>query len=193
VPDAAVHNMRTISYPFLMGLFRRIGWRASWRVIGVRYASDLLYELTPEDLGLLGAEARRLKPRVVILNQRLPKKQLAAVRAAAPGARLVYWSLTEDLYALAAHVRRRVPEARGPALKDPRLLERIRPAYRRKVLNRAPWAADPSPGIKTPASNTALKPNRCGLNFLINEVGILETTVIKPIPNVTQIKWRLTK
>lgn len=143
MPDAAVHNMRTISYPFLMGLFRRIGWRASWRVIGVRYASDLLYELTPEDLGLLAAEARRLRPRVVILNQRLPKKQLAAVRAAAPGARLVYWSLTEDLYALAAHVRRRVPEARGPALKDPRLLERIRPAYRRKVLNRAPWAADP--------------------------------------------------
>lgn len=138
-----MHNLRTISFPFLMGLFRLIGWRPSWCVIGVRYASDLLYELTPEDLGLLTAEARRRKPRIMIFNQRLPRKQLAAVRAAAPGARLVYWPLTEDLYALSAHVRRRVPEARGPALKDPRLLERIRPVYRREFLNRAPWAVNP--------------------------------------------------
>ncbi|MCR4294055.1 MAG: hypothetical protein NUW21_00865, partial [Elusimicrobia bacterium] len=138
-----MHNLRSISYPFLMGLFRLIGWRASWCVLGVRYASDLLYELTPEDLGLLTAEAKRRKPRVVLFNQRLPKRQLAAVRAAASGARVVYWSLTEDLYALASHVRRRIPQARGPALKDPRLLERIRPVYRRKFLNRAPWAVNP--------------------------------------------------
>ena len=143
LPDAAVHNLGTIAYPFLMGLSRLIGWRACWCVLGVRYAPDLLYTLTPRDLRLLLVEVRRRKPRVVVLNQHLPKKQLSDISAAVPGARLVRWTLGEDLQYLADHVRRRIPEARGPVLEDPRLLDRIQPIYRRKILNRAPWALNP--------------------------------------------------
>ncbi len=142
IPDTAVHHLRTITYPFLMGLGRLLGWRARWRVIGVRYAPDLRYTLTPEDLALLVAEARRLKPKAVVINQRLPKAQLSALAAAA-GARVVYWDMTENVHDLAEVVRRRVPEARGKVLDDPRLLDRIRPSYRRKLLNKAPWAANP--------------------------------------------------
>lgn len=127
-----------------MGLGRLIGWRAHWRVLGVRYAPDLRYALTAEDLGLLTAEARRLRPKAVVINQRLPKSQLNAIAAAAPGARLVPWDLTENIHELAGRVRRLIPEARGPVLDDPGLLDRIRPDYRRKVLNKAPWAANPT-------------------------------------------------
>lgn len=143
IPDTAVHHLRTITYPFLMGLSRLIGWRARWRVLGVRYAPDLRYALTTEDLGLLVAEARRLRPKAVVINQRLPKAQLSAIAAAVPRARLVYWEMTENVHDLAEVVRRRIPEARGPVLDDPRLLDRIRPSYRRKILNKAPWAANP--------------------------------------------------
>lgn len=143
IPDTAVHHLRTITYPFLMGLSRLIGWRARWRVLGVRYAPDLRYALAKEDLGLLVAEARRLRPKAVVINQRLPKAQLSAIAAAVPGARLVYWDMTENVHDLAEVVRRRIPEARGAVLDDPRLLDRIRPSYRRKILNKAPWAANP--------------------------------------------------
>lgn len=143
LPDAAVHNLRTAGFPFLMGLSRLAGMRAHWRVLGVPYAPDQLYALSPEDLALLAAEAKRLKPKAVVINQRLPKPQLAALAAAVPRARLVYWDMTENIHDLADIVRRRIPEARGPVLDDPRLLDRIRPSYRRKVLNKAPWAANP--------------------------------------------------
>lgn len=143
IPDTAVHHLRTIAYPFLMGLSRLIGWRAYWRVLGVRYAPDLRYTLTKEDLALLVAEARRLKPKAVVINQRLPKAQLTALAKAVPGARLVYWDMTENVHDLAEVVRRRIPESRGKVLDDPRLLDRIRPSYRRKILNEAPWAANP--------------------------------------------------
>lgn len=144
IPDTAVHHLRTITYPFLMGLSRLIGWRAHWRVLGVRYAPDLRYTLAKEDLALLVAEARRLKPKAVVINERLPKSQLAALAKAVPGARLVYWDMTENVHDLAEVVRRRIPEARGKVLDDPRLLDRIRPSYRRKVLNKAPWAMNPT-------------------------------------------------
>jgi hypothetical protein len=136
--------MRTITYPFLMGLSRLIGWRARWRVLGVRYAPDLRYTLTKEDLALLVSEVRRLRPKTVVINQRLPKAQLSALAATVPGARVVYWDMTEDIHDLAEVVRRRIPEARGAVLDDPRLLDRIRPSYRRKLLNKAPWAANPT-------------------------------------------------
>jgi hypothetical protein len=143
VADTAVHNLRTITYPFLMGLSRLLGWRACWRVLGVRYVPDLRYALTPPDLAALVAEARRRRPRVVVVNQRLPKAQLSALAAAARGARVVYWDMAENVHELADFVRRRIPEARGPVLDDPRLLDRIRPDYRRALLNRAPWADNP--------------------------------------------------
>ena len=117
IPDTAVHHLRTITYPFLMGLGRLLGWRARWRVIGVRYAPDLRYTLTPEDLALLVAEARRLKPKAVVINQRLPKAQLSALAAAA-GARVVYWDMTENVHDLAEVARRRVPAAPGKRRDD---------------------------------------------------------------------------
>ncbi|HAZ07018.1 MAG TPA: hypothetical protein DCZ01_00530 [Elusimicrobia bacterium] len=89
------------------------------------------------------AEAARRKPQVVVLNARLPKKQLSDISAVVPGARLVYWALTEDLPDIADYVRHRIPEARGSVLDDARLLDRIQPIYRRKILNQALWAINP--------------------------------------------------
>ncbi|MBI2787070.1 MAG: hypothetical protein HYX59_00180 [Elusimicrobia bacterium] len=125
-----------------MGLSRLLGWRACWSALGVRYAPDLRYVLTKEDLALLLAETKRRRPEIVVINQRLPKGQMNAI-AAASGARVVYWNMTENVHDLAEHVRRRMPEARGPVLDDPGLLDRIRPDYRCTILNKAPWAANP--------------------------------------------------
>ncbi|MBI5882238.1 MAG: hypothetical protein HZB91_03940 [Elusimicrobia bacterium] len=142
VPDAAMRSKRAIAYPFLMGLSRAIGWRAHWRAVGVRWAPALLYSLPPQDLETLLREVKRLAPRVVIVNERLSRKQWAAVAAAAPGGRLVYWDLGESLFQLGETFIRLVPEARCDALEDPCLLDTIEPDYSRRMLNKAPWAAE---------------------------------------------------
>jgi hypothetical protein len=143
LPDAAVLNPRTISYPFVMGLSQLIGWQASWCVLGVKYAPDLHYTLPPEDLALLLAEVKRQEPRVVVCNECLAEEQLSAISAAVPGVRLVYWRLTETIESFVHYFRVHVPEAHVPLADRGNLLARIRPIYSRQILNHAPWAVNP--------------------------------------------------
>ncbi|MCX5797103.1 MAG: hypothetical protein NTY77_16555 [Elusimicrobia bacterium] len=140
VPDEADRHFRASSYPFLMGLARPLGWRASWIALGVRYDPTLSYALEPGDLKLLRAELRRRKPDIVVLNERLRDGQWTELGAG--GARLVYCPLDEDLSALGRFVKEHLG-AEGPGLDDPYLADRVRPGFARRVINAAPWAAAP--------------------------------------------------
>jgi len=138
VPDEPDRQFRTCAYPFLLGLARSLGWRASWVALGVRYDPSLRYTLGPADLQLLRAELRRQKPDIVVLNERLRDGQWAGL--ACGGARPVYCPIEDDLAALGVFAREELG-AEGPGLDDPFLAERLRPGFTRRVLNAAPWAA----------------------------------------------------
>ena len=145
IPHEPERVNRSQAYPSLMGLGRKLGWKTRWVALGVRYDPTLRYALEPGDLALLLADARRLKPDVVVINERLRESQRAALAAAGAPARVVYCSLerAEDFADFAGFVRRRIQNTRSPLLDDPRLLDKIRPAFRRKDLNRAPWLSRP--------------------------------------------------
>ncbi|MBI5240773.1 MAG: hypothetical protein HY926_09900 [Elusimicrobia bacterium] len=141
-PDAPQRLFRTAAYPFLMGLARACGWRCSWCVLGVRYDPTVRYMLAPADLGRLRTEAARRRPHVIVLNEWLPREQLAALRRAG-GSRTVYSPMDDDLHSLGDFIRRRIRRVEEPRLDGPGLLDAIRPVFRRRILNRAPWAAAP--------------------------------------------------
>ncbi|MBI5241278.1 MAG: hypothetical protein HY926_12470 [Elusimicrobia bacterium] len=143
MPHEPERQFRAAAYPLLMGLARALGWRASWAALGVRYDPTLRYRLEPGDLALLRAHLLRRRPGIVFINEYLVAEQWAALAALVPGRRLVYWPVDGTFEDFAPAFRRAVPEARGPLLDDPRLLDRLRPHFRRQVLNRAPWAYAP--------------------------------------------------
>lgn len=139
MPETPERQFRANAYPYLAGLAKPLGWRVPWRALGVRYAPTLRYRLEPADLKLLLAEVKRLKPDVVVINERLAPKQLAALKA-----RVLYCPLGEDFPAhFAAFARSVDPAAPAALLDDPDLLEKIEPDFPRSVLNSAPWAASP--------------------------------------------------
>jgi hypothetical protein len=142
-PDDPLRRFRTNAYPFLMGLARLLGAQASWCALGVRFQPTLRYRLEPADLKLLLCELRRCRSDVVIINERLDDDQWARLGAACRGGHLAYCSLGETFPNLGAFVRTALPAADPAVLEDPRLLDRIEPDFRRRVLNQAPWAADP--------------------------------------------------
>ncbi|MDD5628804.1 MAG: hypothetical protein PHU21_07060 [Elusimicrobia bacterium] len=142
MPDEAERQFRTSSYPFLLGLARSLGRRASWCALGMRYDPSLRYALEPRDLALLRAEAARLRPGVMVVNERLRDDQWEALQAAAPKARLVYCEIDEGFNVLGQFAQ----ELFGPLepqFQGSRLLERVAPCFARRVLNAAPWAAAP--------------------------------------------------
>jgi hypothetical protein len=143
MPHEPERQFRVVAYPWLMGLARALGWQASWVALGVRYDPTLRYRLAPGDLALLRAQLRRLKPGTVLINEHLFPEQWAALAALVPGRRLVYWPVDGTFEHLVPAIRKALPQARGALLDDPRLLERLRPDFRRRVLNKAPWAHAP--------------------------------------------------
>ena len=143
LPHEPERQFRTAAYPWLMGLARALGWRASWCALGVRYDPTLRYRLEPGDLALLRAELKRLAPRAALINERLRPEQWDELAAAVPGRRLAYWPLEESLEALGPTFARLVPGARGPLLREKDLLARLQSVFQRRVLNAAPWAHSP--------------------------------------------------
>lgn len=139
VPHEPERVNRSQAYPSLMGLGRLLGWKTWWRALGVRYDPTVRYALEPGDLSLLLADVRRRKPGVLVINERLRDDQRAALASAGP--RVVYCALelAEDFASFPDFVRRRIQNNPSPLLDDPRLLDKIRPEFRRKNLNRAPW------------------------------------------------------
>ncbi len=151
VPHEPERVNRSQAYPALAGLGAALGWKTWWRVLGVRYEPTLRYALEPRDLARLLAETRRLKPRVIVINERLRREQRAALARAGAPARVVYCPLesAEDFAGLPDFVRRALQRTRAPLLDDPRLLDRLRPRFRRARLNRAPWLSRPF--VRVPA------------------------------------------
>ncbi|MCX5795057.1 MAG: hypothetical protein NTY77_06155 [Elusimicrobia bacterium] len=142
-PDDPTRRFRTSAYPFLMGLARSLGWQASWCALGVRCEPTLRYLLEPGDLKLLRAEVARSRAGAVIINERLQDAQARALAAAIPGRRLIYYHAGEDYREIIGFVRQEFLDADESRLRDPRLIERIQPDFSRRVLNQAPWAANP--------------------------------------------------
>jgi hypothetical protein len=143
MPHEPERQFRVVAYPWLMGLARALGWRAEWVALGVRYDPTLRYRLAPGDLSRLSARLRRLRPGTALINERLVPEQRTALAALVPGRRLVYWPVDGTFEDLVPAIREALPQARGALLDDPRLLERLRPDFRRRVLNKAPWAHAP--------------------------------------------------
>jgi hypothetical protein len=139
LPHEPERQFRTAAYPWLMGLAEALGWQASWGALGVRYEPTLRYRLDAGDLALLRAELDRLKPTVALINEHLRPEQWAALAKALPGGRLIYWPMESSLEALGPTFESLVPEAHGPVLRNADLLARLRPGFRRRALNRAPW------------------------------------------------------
>jgi hypothetical protein len=138
VCDEPDRHFRAAAFPWLMALARRLGWRASWSALGVRYDPSLLYALEPADLARLRAELARLRPAVVVLNERLRPGQWAGL--ARGGARPVYCPIEEDIGALGAFARAELG-AEAPGLDDPFLADGLRPEFARRALNDSPWLA----------------------------------------------------
>lgn len=141
-PDEAERQFRVLAFPFLLGMGRVRRWKTSWFALGVRYDPTLRYVLGSRDMRLLLAAVRRRRPQVVVFNERLRADQMAAVAAAAGGARTVYCSIEDDqVHALADFVRREIPEFGAPPCAG--WMDVAIPFYERVVLNDAPWAARP--------------------------------------------------
>lgn len=137
VPHEAERVNRSQAYPWLMGLAAARGWKAWWRVLGVRYDPSLVYSLEPADLKALLAEVRRLRPGLVVVNERLAPAQRALLAKA--GACVVYCTLetAEDLSRFGEFVRKNL----APGEVEP--LDSLEPVYRRERLNAASWLTPP--------------------------------------------------
>lgn len=124
---------RTQFYPLLAGLGPLLGWRLRWSALQVPYDPTLQYTLKPRQLGLLLAEVRRFKPEVLVVNEQLRGEQLAALAAVC---RVIYCPLeiAKDFPIFAEFVRR-IRDEKNPLLDDPLLIDRIKPDFRRKILN----------------------------------------------------------
>lgn len=146
MPEAPERQFRANAYPYLAGLAPKLGWTLRWRALGVRYEPTLRYRLEPGDAALLRAETARLKPDVVVVNERLDPDPLAGL---AP--RVLFCPLGEDFPARFAAFARSVDPASAPRLRSRRLLEDLEPAFSRTVLNRAPWASAPLMRVVTGA------------------------------------------
>lgn len=141
-PDEAERQFRAQAFPYLLGLGKSRGWRVSWHALGVRYDPTMRYALGERDLGLLLAEARRRRPRVIVFSERVGDAQMAAIAAAAGGARGVYCRLEEKwIQDFPDFVRWDIPELGGPPSRE--WLSELAPVFKRSILNDAPWAARP--------------------------------------------------
>jgi hypothetical protein len=183
VCDEPDRQFRAAAFPWLMALARRLGWRAAWTALGVRYDPSLLYALEPADLARLRAELARRRPQVVVLNERLRPGQWRAL--AQDGARPVYCPIDEELGALGAFARAELGAA-GPGLDDPFLADGLRPEFSRGALNAAPWleqapiriVAGPRCGYRVPTRRLrlyrGLVPSEAGLGCAFCGAGHVE-------------------
>jgi hypothetical protein len=163
--DQQRHHRAEI-FPFLLGLARELGWEPRWWVVPVPRAlmhSGGRFVVQPPDdiVARLQAELAAFAPDLVVVHARPAARFAAALRAAAPQARLA------DLTCLDVHppdggdrsgrvgagVSLDVPvpaliaalapaEARRGRARDGLLLDRVLPVFERRFLG---FAADPPP------------------------------------------------